>query len=91
MFKAEPGISRALLFVNIRLLFWRDPLLEEDTLLKANCLLEANCLIDTNCLLEAKPFLEAKDMGFRVSGLLVGAPRALCLKQTLRQTSWEDF
>ena len=57
--------------------FLEDALLEEDTLMEAHGLLEATCLLDANCLLKVKTLLEAKSIGFRISGLLFGALRAL--------------
>ena len=72
---------------SIRNSFWGDILLEGDTLLEANCLLQAtcllkaNCVLEANCLLEVKPLREAKSIGFRVSGLLLGA---LCARALLQ-------
>ena len=46
-------------------------------MLEANCLREAHGVLEANYLKEVKPLLEAKSIGFRVSGLLFGALRAL--------------
>ena len=64
-------------FLGYKAPFWGNTVLKEDMLTEANCLLEFSCLIEADCLTEAKPLLGASSIGFRVSGLLFGALRAL--------------